>query len=106
MSRRLFALVAALLLLFAGLNGMARAAVTVSAAVEQMVLVEQETAPLQIGEEHAADLVEPADGPLLPPQATAQPFCHGRQSPPCLTLRTGHPAPCLDGLLRPPSRHA
>jgi hypothetical protein len=106
MSRRLLALVAVLLLLFAGLHGVARAAVTASAAAEQVILIEQETAPLQTGEASPADLVEPADGPLLPLQATVPPVCHGRQSPPCPALRAGHPAPCLDGLLRPPALHA
>jgi hypothetical protein len=48
--------------------------------------------------------VELADVPLLPGSVPALPLYLGEHLPPRPVLHAGHPAPCLDGLLRPPSR--
>ncbi|WP_310460029.1 hypothetical protein [Sphaerotilus sp.] len=115
MSRRLlFTLLAALLLLCVGLSGPARAAATTVAVVERAVMVMEaccarlpsdEGTPAEsvfVVESGAA--VELSDVPLLPARAEGLPLFDGEYLPPCPALQTGHPAPCLAGLLRPPSR--
>ncbi|MEY2873750.1 MAG: hypothetical protein RLZZ373_1121 [Pseudomonadota bacterium] len=119
MSRRLlFTLLAALLLLCAGLSGTARAAATapVAVAVERVVvtmeaccthLPSDEGAPAEpVPVVESGATVELADVPLLPAGAEDLPLFDGEHLPPRPVLQTGHPAPCLAGLLRPPSRHA
>jgi len=108
MSRRLlFTLFAALLLLCAGLSGTARAAVAVVSLVERVAVTAVEpdlTAPQPMPEPDAS--VELADVPLLPVSTPSLPVFLGAYLPPRPVLCKGHPAPCLDGLLRPPSRRA
>jgi hypothetical protein len=117
MSRRLlFTLFAALLLLCAGLSGAARAAVTAVNLVERVAVVavkgeahlpaddQARTAPQPMAD--ADGTVELADVPLLPGNTPSLPHFLGTHLPPRPALHAGHPAPCLDGLLRPPSRRA
>jgi hypothetical protein len=117
MSRRLlFTLFAALLLLCAGLSGAARAAVTAVNLVERVAVVagtgdahlpaneQGPTAPQPMAD--ADGTVELADVPLLPGNTPSLPHFLGTHLPPRPALHAGHPAPCLDGLLRPPSRRA
>jgi len=47
--------------------------------------------------------VELADVPLLPVSMDGLPIFLGAHLPPRPVLNAGHPTPCLDGLLRPPS---
>ncbi|MEN9483266.1 hypothetical protein HZU83_15325 [Sphaerotilus montanus] len=118
MSRRLlFTLFAALLLLCAGLSGAARAAVMAVHLVERVAVADSPCCaplpslpsgervpndPLPMAEPGGA--VELADVPLLPGSVPALPLYLGEHLPPRPVLHAGHPAPCLDGLLRPPSR--
>ncbi|MEX8493106.1 hypothetical protein [Sphaerotilus sp.] len=109
--RRLFTLFAVLLMLCASLSGAARAAVT---AVNVVGQVADACCMRQPSGECAsmADLsmaadsdgtVELADVPLLPGSTPSLPLCLGEHRLPRPVLHAGHPAPCLDGLLRPPS---
>jgi hypothetical protein len=114
--RLLFTLFAALLLLCAGLSGPARAAVVAVSLVERVAVVAGTGgADLPADERAPSDpppmaesggTVELADVPLLPGSVPALPLYLGEHLPPRPVLRAGHPAPCLDGLLRPPSRRA
>jgi len=117
MSRRLlFTLFAALLLLCAGLSGMARAAVTAVSLAERVAVVAGTgDAHLPANQQAPADpqpmadadgTVELADVPLLPGSTPSLPLFLGEHLPPRPALHAGHAAPCLDGLLRPPSRRA
>jgi hypothetical protein len=117
MPRRLLVpLFAALLLLCVGLSGTARAAVMVATAVERVAAAMEACCaqlpadpgvpaePVSVVESGAA--MELADVPLLPAGAEGLPLVDGEHLPPRPVLQTGHPAPCLAGLLRPPSRRA
>ncbi|WP_338414555.1 hypothetical protein [uncultured Sphaerotilus sp.] len=120
MSRRLlFTLFAALLLLCAGLSGTARAAVAAVNLVERAAVTAVETdnccaqhpsgahspaAPQPMVD--ADGTVELADVPLLPVSTPSLAVFLGAHLPPRPVLHAGHPTPCLDGLLRPPSRRA
>jgi hypothetical protein len=120
MSRRLlFTLFAALLLLCAGLSGTARAAVAAVNLVERAAVtaVEPDRCCVQHPSEahgpaapqptvDADGTVELADVPLLPVSTLSLPVCLGAHLLPRPMLLAGHPTPCLDGLLRPPSWRA
>lgn len=54
----------------------------------------------------AAGMVELADVLCLPVEPDTTGFGFGVHLPPHPVLETGHPAPCLAGLLRPPSHGA
>lgn len=112
--RFLLTLFAALLLLCAGVSGVARAAVlpsTVTVAIADTVVpadVERwPSVPVQTpaGVE-AGTAVELADAPMLPPDEPVLPLRACVHRMPCPVLDAGHPTPCLDGLLRPPCRRA
>lgn len=112
--RLLFTLFAALLLLCAGLSGAARAAVTAVNLVEQAAFVagtgdthlpaDEQTPPAPLPMADTDGTVELADVPLLPGNTSSLPLFFGAHPPPRPVLHAGLPAPCLDGLLRPPSR--
>jgi hypothetical protein len=108
MSRRLLlTLFAALLLLCAGLSGVARAAMLTVAVVELAPTDQGVPAePLPAVDSGTDSAVELADVPLLSAGTSALPLCAGQHLPPRPVLHNGHPAPCLDGLLRPPCQHA
>jgi hypothetical protein len=116
MSRRLFALLTALLLLCAGLNGLARAAVVAGTATEPAVIAaEVAQSPFNLPPPDEKSPAEPTlptgsdrwaesiDGPLLPLLTDEPPILPGRHLLPRPVLQKGHPAPWLAGLLRPPS---
>jgi hypothetical protein len=113
MSRRLLlTLFAALMLLCAGVSGVARAAVLTVTAADvdlergQSVSIDP-AAPAQTP--HGFDIgtaVEMADASMLPADESVLPLWHGMHRTPCPVLDAGHPTPCLAGLLRPPCRRA
>ena len=102
--RFLLTLFAALLLLCAGVSGVARAAaLTVAATSVERIRSAPAEAPADAhqGVESAAT-VELADAPMLPVDEAVLPLLPWVHRAPAPVLDAGHPAPCLDGLLRPP----
>jgi hypothetical protein len=111
MSRRLLlTLFAALMLLCAGVSGVARAAVLTVTAAEveraQSVPIDP-AAPAQAPQGlDTGTAVEMADAPMLPADESVLSLWSSMHRTPCPVLDAGHPTPCLAGLLRPPCRHA
>jgi hypothetical protein len=113
MSRRfLLTLFAALMLLCAGVSGVARAAVLTAAAAEVDVERAQSVpidpaAPAQAPQGlDTGTAVEMADAPMLPVDESVLSLWSSMHRTPRPVLDAGHPTPCLDGLLRPPCRRA
>jgi hypothetical protein len=119
MFRRGLSLLLALLLLCVGWAGTARASVGVTQPESPAVLQAGSGCGLAVPPEglgcrselpapavEAAGLVELADVPCLPVDPDATAFGSGTHPRPHPVLETGHPAPCLAGLLRPPSHGA
>jgi hypothetical protein len=120
MLRRCLSLLLALLLLCTGWSGAARASVGVQEPVRSVVPLQAEVGcgllvfpegpacrpELPAPAAEVTGLVELADVLCLPVEPASTSFGLGAHPRPHPALETGHPAPCLAGLLRPPSRNA
>ena len=110
MLRRVLSLLLAFLLLFAGWSGAARASVVLQDTVDTVVVLESglesDLPAAAVDTVEAAGLVELAELLFLPVDLNVTGFGIGAHLRPHLVLETGHPTPCLAGLLRPPSQAA
>jgi hypothetical protein len=112
MLRRGLSLLLALLLLCVGWSGAARASVFVQEAADTVVVLSEdrhccpELPATAVETVEPAGLVELAELLFLPVDLNTTGFGIGVHLRPHPVLETGHPTPCLAGLLRPPSHAA